>query len=50
MADAGGKRRHGEKQRGKRWSEGRLVNKAKFKISFCKLNFSPLSWPQMKNF
>ena len=50
VADAGGERRHGEKQRGERWSEGRLVNKAKFKISFCKLNFSLLSWPQMKNF
>ena len=31
VADAGGERRHGEKQRGERWSEGRLVNKAKFK-------------------
>ena len=50
VADAGGERRHGRKQRGERWSEGSLVNKAKFKIFFCKLNFSPLSCPQMKNF
>ena len=50
VADAGGERRHGGKQRGERCSEGSLVNKAKFKIFFCKLNFSPLSWPQIKIF
>jgi len=30
--------------------EGNFVIKAKFKISFCKLNFSPYSKGQMKNF
>ena len=37
-------------EEGEGWSEGNSVNRAKFKISFCKLNFSPLSWSQMKNF
>ena len=40
----------GKTEEGEGWSEGNFVNRAKFKISFCKLNFSPLSWPQMKNF
>ena len=30
--------------------EGNFVIKAKFKISFCKLNFSPYSKGQVKNF
>jgi hypothetical protein len=30
--------------------DGSLVIRSKFKIFFCKLNFSPFSWPQMKNF
>ena len=37
VADAGGERRHGEKQRGRRGDgdEGNLVNKLKFKIQFA---------------
>ena len=30
--------------------EGNFVINSKFKIQICKLNFSPSSWPQMKNF
>ena len=40
----------GKTEEGEGWSEGNFVNRAKLKIFFCKLNFSPLSWPQMKNF
>ena len=40
----------GKTEEGEGWSEGNFVNRAKFKISFCKLNFSLLSWPQTKNF
>ena len=29
--------------------DGSSVNREKFKISFCKLKFSPFSWPQKKN-
>ena len=47
---AGGERRlHGEEQRG-RWSEGKFVNRAKFKTPVCNFSFSPSTWPQMKNF
>ena len=35
---------------GRDGSEGSFVIRAKFKIFFCKLNFSLFSWPQMKNF
>jgi len=51
--DAGGERRHGEKQRGRRegdGDEGNLVNKLKFKIQFAKFSFSPSFWLQKKNF
>ena len=33
-----------------RWSEGNSVINSKFKIPVCKLNFSPYSKGQMKNF
>ena len=54
-AGAGVRRRRGRgtgKQRREKIDGvgGKTVNKAKFKISFCKLNFSPLWWPQMKKF
>ena len=41
------RRRQGT-QRGGDDGEGKFVIKAKFKISFCKLNFSPYSIGQMK--
>ena len=53
MADAGDERlRHSEKQRGERrdGGEGKTVIRSKFKIHFVNSNFSPSTWPQMKNF
>ena len=41
-----------EAERGKRRDagDGSLVIRPKFRMFFCKLNFSLFSWPQMKNF
>ena len=44
-----GERRHSRNREG-RWSEGKIVNKAKFKTPVCKFNFSPFSRGQTKNF
>ena len=44
-----GERRHCRNREGK-WSEGKIVNKAKFKTLVCKFNFSPFSRGQTKNF
>ena len=37
-------------EQGRRRSEGNSVNSSKFQFPVCKFNFSPCSWPQMKNF
>jgi hypothetical protein len=51
VATPAARRRHREREIEKGdGGEGNFVIKAKFKISFCKLNFSPYSKGQMKNF
>ena len=40
---------NGVSRGGRDGGEDSFVIRAKFKIFFCKLNFSPFSWPQMKN-